>query len=274
MAEQQYGIYYIEGIAPGAFKIYEQRTATMYLVCGTEKACLIDTAFGLGDLKEIAEQLGHLPVTVVNTHGHSDHVLGNQRFYDGGNGRVYMHPADRPLYEGTVEGFMQMFRDPAVREQYGEFLKGVDPESLRFPQAEDLREGDVIDLGGKKLEVVEIPGHTAGSILLLDRAEKICYSGDAIIENLWLFLDESLPPEVYLASLRHARDVLTEAGIERIYDGHFSYVPLTTDKLDNMIAGMEQVIAGTAEGEPFENDAGRGIRYFFGDWSVLCREKA
>ena len=107
MAERQYGIYYIEGIAPGAFKIYEQRTATMYLVCGTEKACLIDTAFGLGDLKEIAEQLGHLPVTVVNTHGHSDHVLGNQRFYDGGNGRVYMHPADRPLYEGTVEGFMQ-----------------------------------------------------------------------------------------------------------------------------------------------------------------------
>ena len=88
MAEQQYGIYYIEGIAPGAFKIYEQRTATMYLVCGTEKACLIDTAFGLGDLKEITEQLGHLPVTVVNTHGHSDHVLGNQRFYDGGNGRV------------------------------------------------------------------------------------------------------------------------------------------------------------------------------------------
>ena len=124
------------------------------------------------------------------------------------------------------------------------------------------------------MKVVEIPGHTAGSILLLDRAEKICYSGDAIIENLWLFLDESLPPEVYLASLRHARDVLTEAGIERIYDGHFSYVPLTTDKLDNMIAGMEQVVAGTAVGEPFENDAGRGIRYFFGDWSVLCREKA
>lgn len=268
MAEKQYGIYFIEEIAPGCFKIYEQRSACMYLVCGTEKACLIDTAFGLTDLKELVRQFTGLPVTVVNTHGHTDHVLGNLWFRE----NVYMHPADRPLYEGLAAGFTQMIRDPQVLESFGEFISKLDPASIRFPQANDLHEGDVIDLGGRKLEVLELPGHTPGSVVLMDRAAKICYSGDAIIEHLWMFLDESLPPEAYLAGLRRVYGVLEEAGIEKIYDGHFSYVPLTLPKVAAMISGVEDVIAGKAQGKPFTNDAGKGLEYTFGDWSILLPE--
>ena len=270
MAETQRGIYFIEEIGKGAYKIYERRDAAMYLVCGRERACLIDTAFGLCDLKALTGELTKLPVMVVNTHGHTDHVLGNHWFYGGGTGRVRMHPADRPLYEEVAASFGGILNDPWVKNTFGEFIRGVDPSAVRFPGTEDILDGDVIDLGGKKLEVVGMPGHTAGSVMLLDREEKICYAGDSVVENLWLFLEESLPPETYLISLRRAKGILEKAGIGRIYNGHFSYVPLTPPQMDGMIAGMETIVRGAAKGEPFENAVGKGVRYSFGDWSVLC----
>ena len=274
MAETKRGVYAIEEIAPGSYKIYERRDATMYLVCGKERACLIDTAYGLSDLKALARRLTDLPVTVVNTHGHIDHVLGNHWFHDGGNGRARMHPADRPLYEEIASGYADMLNEPWVKETFGEFLRGIDPAAVRFPRAEDVREGDTIDLGGKALDVIGIPGHTAGSILLMDRDEKICYAGDSIIENLWLFLEESQPVEVYLNALRKTRDALNRAGIERICNGHFNHAPLTVPQIDPMISGMERILAGTAKGELFENMVGSGIRYAFGEWSVLCCDDA
>ena len=274
MAETQRGVYYIEQIAPGAYKIYERRDATMYLVCGRERACLIDTAYGLCDLKALIQELTDLPVTVVNTHGHIDHVLGNHWFYDNGNGRVRLNPADRPLYEEIVSDYAAMLNEPWVKKTYGEFIRGIDPAAVRFPRTEDIGDGDVIDLGDKKLEIIGIPGHTPGSVLLIDLDEGTCYAGDSIIENLWLFLEESQPMEIYLKALRRARDALDRAGVKRIYNGHYSHVPLMVSQIDPMISGMEQILAGSAKGEPFENGVGSGIRYTFGEWSVLCCDSA
>lgn len=76
-------IYEIEKISRGEldiYKIYEKYMASMYLVCGKERACLIDTAYGLTNLKNLAASLTKLPVFVINTHGHLDHVMGNRFF--------------------------------------------------------------------------------------------------------------------------------------------------------------------------------------------------
>ena len=271
MPEVEHGIYHIEEIAPGAYKIYERRDASMYLVCGKEKACLIDAGFGLNDLKALVAELTALPVVLVNTHGHEDHVLGNHWFYDGGARRVFLHPADQSMYRAIVSGYAKMLADPWVKENYAEFLRGFDPSAVRFPEAEDIRDGDTIDLGGKILEVIELPGHTAGSILLLDRDAKICYSGDAVIEHAWLFLPESLPLEAYAAALRRARLILGDAGVERIYDGHYSNCPLTLAHMDTVIAGLERALAGEAEARPFQNREGSGVEYVFDELSVLAR---
>ncbi len=264
-------IYDIEKISKGRYgiwKIYERYKAAMYLVCGSERACLIDSAYGLTDLRELAGELTKLPVFVVNTHGHVDHVLGDHWF-----DRVLMHPADHSLYQEIIDGYADMLRQDWVRQSYGEFIGDLDPSAVRFPKAEAIRGGDVIDLGGKRLEVVEIPGHTAGSIMLLDPDERICFSGDAVIEHLWMFLKESLPPEIYLHSLEQAVEKLRKSGVERIYNGHYSYKPLTLSDTDTMLSGMQQICAGTVQGEPFENMVGSGVRYTFGDWSVLCCSK-
>lgn len=263
-------IYNIEKISNGPydiFKIYERFEAAMYLVCGKEKACLIDTAYGLCDLKEICSELTDLPVTVVNTHGHIDHVLGNHWFSD-----VYIHPADKELYRECADGFAEMITEPWVRETYGEFLKDADTANIIFPDTKDITENDVIDLGDKKLKVIGIPGHTPGSIMLVDEEEKICFSGDSIIEHCWLFLEESLPAGTYLNNLRRAVDILRESGTERIYNGHYSYHPLTMADADVIISGIAKVCSGEAEGRPFTNHAGSGMEYSFGEWSVLCSE--
>ena len=269
MAETERGKYFIEEIAPGAVKIYEERNASMYLVCGTSRAVLIDTAYGLSNLKELAAEFTDLPVEVINTHGHIDHVLGNHWFY---GSTVYMHHDDIPLYEENAAEYVETVNSPETQEQYGDILRGFDPSKVRFPETTDIREGDVIDLGGKKLEVVEMPGHTPGSIILLDRDEKICYAGDSIIENVWLFLEESLPIEVYLDSLKKVNKILKDAGIEKIYNGHFCYNPIAVRKMDDIIAGVESIVAGTASGVPFENHAGSGIEYPFDGFKVLYRK--
>jgi glyoxylase-like metal-dependent hydrolase (beta-lactamase superfamily II) len=264
-------IYDIEKISRGRYgiwKIYERYKAAMYLVCGSKRACLIDSAYGLTDLRELVGELTKLPVFVVNTHGHVDHVLGNHWF-----DRVLMHPADHFLYQEIIDGYADMLRQDWVRQSYGEFIKDLDPSTVHFPKAEDIRGGDVIDLGGKRLEVVEIPGHTAGSIMLLDPDERICFSGDAVNEHLWMFLEESLPPVIYLHSLEPAVEKLRESGVERIYNGHYSSKPLTLSDTDTMLSGMKQICAEAVQGEPFENMVGSGVEYTFGDWSVLCCSK-
>ena len=262
-------IYDIEKISKGQYdiwKINERREATMYLVCGSEKAVLIDTAYGLTDLKELTAGLTKLPVSVINTHGHIDHVLGNRWFE-----HAVIHPADRALYRESVEGFAKLLSLDWVRQTYGDYIGGLDPSTVRFPQPESIREGHVIDLGGKKLEVIEVPGHTGGSIMLIDRDEKLCFAGDAIIEHLWLFLKESLSPEIYRDSLRRAVKILREDGVERIFHGHCAHRPLMTADTDIMLYGMDRVCAGTAFGQPFQNMVGSGVEYTFGQWSVLCR---
>ena len=263
-------IYDIEKISEGPldiYKIYERFQVAMDLVCGKERACLIDTAYGLNDLSEVVASLTDLPVTVINTHGHIDHVLGNHFFE-----QVYMHPADQELYQEIIDGFADMITQPWVRETYGEFIKDIGPDDISFPAAKDISDGDVIDLGGKQLKVIEVPGHTPGSIMLTDPDEKICFSGDSIIEHLWLFLDESLPSDTYRRNLIRAVGILKDEDIRKIYSGHYAYKPLTISDAESVISIMDKICSGEAEGQPFENEVGSGTEYVSGDFSVLCRD--
>ncbi len=269
MAETEHGCYFVEEIAEGIYKIYEQREASIYLIAGGERACLIDTAYGLSNLKELVGKYTDLPVTVVNTHGHIDHMLGNHWFDN-----AYLNTSDRFMYNEIVFDFSMLINEPWVQDFYGDFVKNIDPEEVHFPVAQDISDGDVIDLGGKSLEIYAMPGHTKGSIVVVDRSAKICFSGDSIIENLWLFLEESEPPEVYLNSLKRIREVLINAGIEKIYSGHFSYEPIPVSMLDTMVEAMELTVSGRLEGVMVENHAGKGIEYSYNGWKVICPLKA
>lgn len=160
----------------------DNNEATGYLVAGKEKALVIDTMIGYEDVHAVVRTLTDLPLVVVNTHGHCDHIYGNIYFEE-----AYIHPKD-------IELTKREFEDQ--RFQAATEVLGLKPAAFR-----EVEEGDVFDLGGLMLEVYETPGHTPGSIVLLDRADRILFTGDTIIEQTWMQLEESMPMETLLKSL-------------------------------------------------------------------------
>lgn len=124
-----------------------------YLLAGEKKAFLIDSGMTEPNVKEIISELTDLPVTLVNTHGDGDHVGGNGSF-DG----YYIHPEDY-----VKNGLKQRFAD----------IKQC-----------NLAEGDSFDLGNRTLKVIEIPGHTYGSVAFLDVENRVLYGGDTVQDGI------------------------------------------------------------------------------------------
>lgn len=160
----------------------DNNEATGYIVAGDREALIIDTMNGYENVREIAKTVTKLPLIVVNTHGHPDHIYGNI-FFD----EAYIHPDDMALAQRFYEE--PMFQD-AIRKFH-----------LKPAAFKPINPGDILDLGGISLEVFGVPGHTPGGICLLDRQDRILFSGDSIIEQTWMQLPESLPMDVFLKSL-------------------------------------------------------------------------
>lgn len=190
---------YIREMAPGIFLMDEAHEATGYLVIGEEKACVIDTMNGYNDLQKAVRELTDKPVTVINTHGHPDHIFGNLYFDN-----AFLHPADLPLAHSFIA--------------HPDFISLCEEKHLRMPPFNEVHEGDVFDLGGRHLDVYELPGHTPGGIVLLLREDRILFTGDSINHHLWMQLDGCSPLDVFVKNLD--RIMFLEKEADRILHGH------------------------------------------------------
>ena len=160
---------------PSVFSIQEG-VVRMYLICGGTRALLLDTGFGGSELRARVKEHYDGPLLVVNTHGHVDHVGGNKEFET-----VHAHPADWP----------------AICT-----LTGMEPAQLR-----PLRAGERLELGGRTLEVLETPGHTPGSIALLDRDNRLLFAGDTVSDRpVFLFLEGASIAD-YITTLKRLVDL-------------------------------------------------------------------
>ncbi len=208
--------------------------STMYIIEGKKKSLLIDTGTDCKGLNKIVEKITQKPLSVVVTHCHPDHA-GNIKYFDD----IYMHPYDTVLID--------MF--PATKEYKGE---------IHF-----INEGYIFDLGGTKLEVKHTPGHTPGSIVLLDWDSKNCYSGDAFGSGqVWLQVKPVSPISTYLASTKKMEKYM-DKGIERIYCGHYPYTEIAynIDYIVNMQHLAEEMLNGNAlkNAKPFPQPVSIGI---------------
>ena len=130
----------------------------MFLLAGSERALLVDTGATCPQARTLAESLTELPVVLLNTHADPDHVSGNAAFEE-----FLMHPADEPFYR-QIESSGMLGQD------------AKDHPRRVVPVAD----GDVIDLGGRPLEIIHIPGHTPGSVAILDEGARVLISGDSV----------------------------------------------------------------------------------------------
>ena len=186
---------------------------SMYIVEGTDKAMLIDTGTKCDKLDEVVRKITQKPLYVLITHAHGDHA-GNIQYFP----EIYLHPADTVLLNKSYKGVIHFVKD-----------------------------GQVFDLGGKKIEVAHMPDHTPGSIVLLDKKAGSCYSGDAFGSgHVLLQLRPLATMKTYIISCKKMEKLMVE-GITKIYCGHYPHVKkaLTLDYLISMRNLAESLDNGT-----------------------------
>lgn len=238
------GIYAIQcpGFLPGPGRLPGWGFVLSYLVLGADKALLIDTGFGLSDLKAHVRTLTDLPLMVVNTHVHPDHSGGNGQF-----DVVYVGEHETPE---TDDGVL-FYNIPGQRDACDAVKRGG---SYRFRH---LRDGKGIDLGGRMLRVVEIPGHTKGSIALFDENTRLLLSGDAILKRV--FYGAGVPLSTYRAALEKTKQL----PIRDILSAHWPE-PLGADFIDKMLRLIDAFDPDKAENASWAEPgmANREMRMF------------
>lgn len=144
-------------IADGAHGIIDAGGNTFYLVEGESRAAVIDTGITEGGrILAVIRSLTEKPVILILTHAHIDHIHHMDEF-----DTVYLCHTEFTM----PEDFLQ------------EHKAGKD---LKLEETLDIRTGSVIDLGGRKLEIFQVPGHTPGSVAIFDEKEKLVFTGDAV----------------------------------------------------------------------------------------------
>jgi hydroxyacylglutathione hydrolase len=244
-------------VADKVWVIDDHGSDNFYLVEGSDSALLIDDGLGAVNVRDYIAELTKLPVIVVNTHGHVDHGGADYQFPV-----VYAHQADFPRIEKLLSsdnrkgGQKKMLKDTLIPKE----ILFTDTINVKPTVLKPVKEGTVFDLGKRKIEVIEVPGHTAGSICLLDRENKLIFTGDDNNSLVWLFLDHCEPLEVYLQSLKKLGNIKKD--FNTIFPGHGE--PLDNSFVDEEIACVESILNGSCKAEPYKS--------FVGD-ALLCKYK-
>ncbi len=230
--------YRIDNLGKGFWRIQTIKgtLSTAYLIEGSLEALLIDACSGQEGLKEtIHELIGSKPFKLALTHGHSDHSGGIKYFHD-----IYMQPADT----------------------------GMIPKSAGM-QCHFIEDGTVFDLGGKKIEVIGIPGHTPGSVAFYDRSGRYLLTGDGIGSTMVWMQISSLPLTAYLASVRKLEGM--KGDIDELYVGHYEQekVKLTPQYITDMRMVTEKVLDGTIETSRYEMGSRSGMKAVYGSATLV-----
>jgi len=262
--------YQVEPLMPGLTRIWDVAHTAMYLVEGKEKAVLIDTGVGVGDLKAVVAGLTAKPLTVLLTHGHVDHAMGAAAFED-----VRISPLDEAVYgqhsafegrKGYVMGSAMQGADPAV---VGAVADADYLEPQAFSRFAPLTPGDRFDLGGVCVEVLEGAGHTPGSVTMLIPEWRVLLLGDVCNQFTFLFDHFASPVETYRQML---------LGLKEKTDGKYDRVLVShgmgeggVGMIDSVLAVCDDILAGRADNLPFQSPMGTGLIAKAMNFERFCR---
>lgn len=236
----------ISEVAYDVFMINEFGLDCMTIICGNDRALIIDTGMGYCDFKAIIREVTALPYEVALTHGHVDHAGAWGQFEE-----VYIFPEDIEMahnieYERRVEDgerLRGMWGDADVWEYSRETVRQWDT----FPRTKELYDGMVFDLGGRKVTCVHTPGHTLGSCSFIDDKSRILFSGDACNTNL------GISGNYVTTSLRGLLNLKKhESEFDRSFNGHMGYasditaIALPDTIVDDCIGACRSILDGTA----------------------------
>jgi glyoxylase-like metal-dependent hydrolase (beta-lactamase superfamily II) len=189
-------------VAPAVFALYEPHQAEEtigYLIVGDKRAVLFDTGMGISDIRQVTAALTKLPIVVLNSHTHNDHVGGNWQF-------ATIYAMDTDFTRANARGSREDAQSEVAPDQIcGELPKGFDRKTYAtrpWKITAYVHDGDRIDLGGRSLEIIATPGHTPDAISLLDGDHGLLFTGDTYYPGaIWLYRPET-DLKAYSASIR------------------------------------------------------------------------
>ncbi|MGH9321978.1 MAG: MBL fold metallo-hydrolase, partial [Vicinamibacteria bacterium] len=256
-------------VARGVWLVAEPSHVNTWLVGGSERAVLIDTGLGIAPIRPIAESLTSLPISVVNTHYHFDHVGGNYEFEE-----IAIHELGAPLLAQDVPrtilaaymAYAERLLEAAdlYRSLDGDFFHLLSAESNPRPLPREfdpdawtirpstastiLRDGDRIDLGDRSLTALHTPGHTPDCICLFDDRDGVLFGGDTINTGpiYAQFSDSHL--EAFAASTRKLAGISDEVSMVAVH--HFGRVIADPFLLREVADGFRRLQDGAVDLEP------------------------
>ena len=253
-------------VGKGTWAIDDRGADVMYLIAGDEKCLLVDTGWGIGDLPKTVSSFSSLPLLVLNTHGHPDHSYGNSVFE-----QVYIHEADKHLIDNlsTARTRKWMIKNVLPKPLPKSF--DADKWAVKVPSIKTIKDGYVFDLGNRHLQTICVPGHTAGSVCLLDRENRLLFTGDTVQNPSWLHLEESLPLSQFLKNLKRLQSFSGEFDCFFPAHAELSTLPWSNKVIDELVEGVGQILEGKVQGREEKTFAGDGLRCDFGSSGVVYR---
>lgn len=233
-------MYQSEKLSDRLYRIIEKSGICCYLVVGDEKACLLDTACGYGNLKDYVETITDKPIIVILTHGHHDH-MGAAALFD----EVYMNLEDMPVF--NVFGNMQQRLEFAKEDEKALNLELTDIVPTKTEVMKDISNGDIFDLGGIRIKMILVKGHTPGIMCPLLMEERTIIFGDACGVGVLLFDEFSSTVSEYKNSLLGLKEY--ENDYDTIYRNHGTFVS-EKDLLDNVIECCDLILEEKDDHQP------------------------
>jgi len=238
-SDDWYQVYEAAGGVYSIVEPYQLQETISHLIVGEDRALLFDTGIGLLSIKAVVERITHLPVIVLNSHTHYDHVGSNWEFST-------VLAIDSDYTRANMEGFdNSRIAGDFLPEA---FCKGA-PEGSNadafytrpWQQSRYVADGEILDLGGRKLEVVFVPGHTPDAVALLDAENRLLFTGDSWYDaSLWLFARETNLSD-YEASI--SRLAALESAVDFLLGAHNS-ARVDVGRIQDVVSAFRKLRAG------------------------------
>ncbi|MFN8572881.1 MAG: MBL fold metallo-hydrolase [Gemmatimonadaceae bacterium] len=256
-------------VGDGVYAIYEPhqfQEVISYLILGSTRALLFDTGLGIGNIRAVVKHLTALPIVVLNSHTHYDHTGGNAAFdsvlavnapYTRENSLGFRHE----LVKGEVAPEAFCAATPAGFEPSKYAVKKWTPTQL-------ISDNEQIDLGGRRLRVLQVPGHTPDATALLDSTAGYLWTGDSFYEGpIWLFVDET-DWAAYARSVDRMAALVPS--LTRLFPSH--NVATSDPKLLLQLQGAVQEVR-SGQAKPTQGN-GEQVTFDFGAFSFLTSKRA
>lgn len=207
-----------------------------YLIIGSNSAVLLDTGIGIGDISLVVKKLTALPIKVVTSHVHWDHIGGHGKFDE-----IYVHELEEDWIINGIPGLPI----EEIRYNVGREITKPIPQNFQIKSYEPftgqptklMKDGDEINLGDRTLQIIHTPGHSPGHICVFEKEREYLYTADLIYKGTLYAFYPTTDPKLFVESVRKISNL---ESVRRVLPGHNEF-PLDHNFIKSIKQACEEL---------------------------------